>query len=127
MGVKIFNELPLDARMSGNVLDLKENYEQFLRVTYYLISSYFPRPVIVNYYYFLLSSFSVHFHFYRTNVNSSFQLLKFSSCVTIRYYLLLFIYAVSGLGPRANCKGSVCKVLGDTPTQYRKGYLKEFF
>ena len=69
----------------------------------------------------------MHFHFYRTNVNSSIQLLKFSSCVRLRYYLLLFIYAVSGLGPRANCKGSVCKVLGDTPTQYRKGYLKEFF
>ena len=29
--------------------------------------------------------FSV-FHFYRTNVNSSIQLLKFSSCIKIRYY-----------------------------------------
>ena len=61
MGVKIFNELPLDARMSGNVLDLKENYEQFLCVTYYLISSYFPRPVIVNYYYFYFLLFQCIF------------------------------------------------------------------
>ena len=54
------------------------------------------------------------FHFYRTNVNNSIQLLKFSSCIEILYYCyLLFILYISYPMVRCSFIFSYCQFCSD--------------
>ena len=73
MGAMNFNELPLAARLSDNVLNFRKIMKIFMR-NISPLSSYFPRrdcTLVVTFYSLLFSVF----HFYRTNVNSRRQTL----------------------------------------------------